>query len=180
MLFRSELGFEVLDGDSGTVKDKGSVQDGDILKVSLIGTSSISRASESREYKVITTRYQASTRVAEGETAAFTMNGKDMTNKTNNDRTASGGMNRQFQNCQAGDFVEYRIPDLAAGRYELEYTYKTATDNRRGIIGASFNGEELPGEADANSTVANKYLPYSFGPVVQEESGEAVIRLTVV
>lgn len=169
-----DLEFAVIDAD-GEAKETGAVQDGDILKVTLSGDSS-----EFQEYTIITARYSADSTTVEGETGKYAMFGKSMTTKTNNDGNASDGKNRQFENCAVGDYVEYTIPELAAGKYELAYTYKTANNNRRGIIGASFNGTELDGEADANDTVANQYRPYSFGPVVQEETGEAVIRLTIV
>ncbi|MCI6886497.1 MAG: hypothetical protein MR868_04505 [Lachnospiraceae bacterium] len=176
-----ELKMTVLDKD-GNERTSGSVADGDVLRVELADAEAAlpSDADNFVDYTIKTVQYSSSSIVTEGETSKYAMFGASMTTKTNNDSNASNGGNRQFENCQVGDYVEIIIPDLPAGSYELIYTYKTANNNRRGIIGAVFNGTELEGEADANSTVANVYVPYSYGSVYQETNGDAVIRLTVV
>ena len=169
-----ELVFAV-ESKSGEAKEKGEVTEEDQLVVTLGGS-----LSDSQIYKISTTLFSSDSILAEGEKGTYVITGASMTSKTNTDTKASGGSNRQFENCAVNDYVEYTIPNVPAGMYELVYTYKTANNNRRGIMGASFNGVEAEGEADANDTVANLYQSFSYGMVRQQEKGDAVVTLTVV
>ena len=92
------------------------------------------------------------------------------------DGNASGGAWRALLADGVGDFIQYTLPDVPAGTYDLRLRFKVHPN--RGTFGTSVNGASLPGTLDQYSATQS-YREVSLGTVTLAASGNQTVRLTV-
>jgi hypothetical protein len=92
------------------------------------------------------------------------------------DAATSGGEWMALSADGTGDYVEYTIPNVAAGSYTLKMRYKGHPN--RGILQARVNGTNVGGTLDQYATTS-AYPEHTFGTVTVASTGNVVIRLTV-
>lgn len=75
-----------------------------------------------------------------------------------------------------GDYIEYTLPNIPAGVYQLNMAYKAHPN--RGVLNLAVNGNILGSPLDqyANPPM---YPEASFGPVTLPTTGNQIVRLTV-
>lgn len=93
------------------------------------------------------------------------------------DASTSGGIWIALLADGVGDYVEYTLPDVPAGVYQLNLAYKAHPN--RGILNLSVNGTTHGSLLDqyANPPV---YPEASYGPIGFATTGDQTLRLTVV
>jgi hypothetical protein len=113
----------------------------------------------------------------EAESLARTTSGATATNDT--DAGASGGVRVALNATTAtgGPYVEFTVPNVPAGTYNLSMSYKTRSS--RGILSLRANGVQAGSNLD-QYTAADTYTSNNFGTVTFTTSGSQTIRLTVV
>ncbi|MEH7387780.1 hypothetical protein V7147_20625 [Bacillus sp. JJ1521] len=163
----NDLEYEVTESN-GISKTTGELVEGDWLIVSKNRTS--------MPYHIITSNAGATSIKIEGETGRYVLGGA-MTTKTNNESSASGGANREFNGGTVGDYVDYIIPNVPAGKYTLKYTYKSNT-NGRGIVQVSVNGTDVGGSIDEHGPSA--YHTVDMSDVYVPSTGDAIVRSTII
>jgi hypothetical protein len=110
----------------------------------------------------------------EAESIPFTTSGEAANVIT--DAAASAGAWRTFLADGVGDFIEYTLPNVAAGTYNLRLLYKAHPN--RGILSVSVNGVARPGTLDQFSA-SPTFLEAPLGAVTFTASGNQRVRLTV-
>jgi hypothetical protein len=111
----------------------------------------------------------------EAETLTPTAFGGDL-NKALADTGASGGVIVLLSNAANGSYVEFTLPNVAAGTYWLSLDYFARAS--RGIVGLSVNGTPRGTPLDQYSAT-DKRATRSFGRITQTQTGNLVLRLTV-
>jgi hypothetical protein len=92
------------------------------------------------------------------------------------DVNSSGGTWIALQADGVGDYVDYTIPNVPAGTYQLKMKYKAHPN--RGILNMLVNGVALGGTVDQYSATA-LYPEPLFGTVTFATTGNQVVRLIV-
>jgi len=109
------------------------------------------------------------------EAESVTRNASGATASVGADASASAGYLVYFSADAAGDYIEYTLPSVAAGTYQLKLRYKTHPN--RGQHTLSVNGSPLGGTLDQYAASAG-FLEHTFGNATFAPSGNQVIRLT--
>jgi hypothetical protein len=89
---------------------------------------------------------------------------------------ASGGQWISLLADGVGDYIEYPLPGVPAGTYEVKMSYKAHPN--RGILQMSVDGTNLGSTLDQYSATV-VYTETIFGTVTFASAGDHVIRLTV-
>jgi len=163
--------IESLSGNEITLtvdRPSGTLVTGDILTVTA--------GSKSQQYTIRTVEYPKPVIKVEGETGTYTMSNPAMTTKTNSETAASNGANRQFDGGIIGDYVDYVIPNIAAGTYTLNYTYKKNNPGRA-IVQLSVNGTDVGNPIDEYGS--SGYFTESIPGVIISQSGNTIVRTTI-
>lgn len=115
-----------------------------------------------------------STIQAEAEALAVTSSGASTTPQT--DANTSGGTWIALQADGVGDYMEFTLPNVPAGTYQLKMRYKGHPN--RGILSLKVDGTQVGSTLDQyNST--SVYPEQTFGTVTFATTGNHTIRLTV-
>ena len=104
---------------------------------------------------------------------AYTTNGA--TAAVQNDSHFSGGHWLALNATKAGPYIQYTLPNLPAGTYQLQMTWKG--NNNRGILSLSVDGTTLGANLDQYSA-GSTYPTTTFGTVTLS-AGNHLVRLTV-
>jgi Ca2+-binding RTX toxin-like protein len=112
----------------------------------------------------------------EAETLPFTTSGP--TNVSGADPLASAGVWMAFGATSVGAWVEYTLPDVPRGTYDLRFKYKT--NPNRGIHNVALDGVVIGGTIDQYRTGAGTFPEVTMGTVRFDTAGPHVVRLTVV
>ncbi len=91
------------------------------------------------------------------------------------DASASGGSLVYFSADGAGDYVEFTLPSVAAGTYQIKLRYKAHPNRGQHTLRA--NGTQIGGTLDQYSATAG-FLEHTFGNATFATSGSQLIRLT--
>jgi hypothetical protein len=110
----------------------------------------------------------------EAEGLTYTPNGATASVQT--DTNSSGGKWVELAGNSVGDYINFAIPSVAAGTYQLKMEWKGNTT--RGILQLSVDGTNLGGTLDQYSA-AESYPTTTFGNVTFGSAGTHTIRLTV-
>jgi hypothetical protein len=110
----------------------------------------------------------------EAENLAFTTNGAVAAVQT--DVNTSGGLWMALNADGAGDWIQFILPNVAAGNYNLGMLYKAHPN--RGILSATVDGVAVPGTLDQYSATA-QYLEADFGAWNFGTTTNHFVRLTV-
>ena len=92
------------------------------------------------------------------------------------DPLASGGSWIAFTARFPGDWIEYTLPEIRRGRYELKFMYKT--NPSRGIHNVAVDGVVLGAPIDQYKTGSAAYPDVTVGTVRFEHDGIHTVRLT--
>jgi alpha-galactosidase len=166
--FSNDLGFT----GSATVRDLWSRTD--------LGTFSNSFSSGSlnshgcRLLKVTGTSGGGTTLNFEAESLTYTPSGATASVQT--DVNSSGGKWVQLSATATGQYINYSLPSVAAGTYQVQMEYKG--NNTRGTLQLSVDGTNLGSTLDQYSA-AQTYPTTTFGNVTFGSTGTHTIRLTV-
>lgn len=110
----------------------------------------------------------------EAENIAYAATGA--TAATQSDTNSSSGVWIALQADGSGDFIDYTLPNMPAGTYDLRMLYKSHPN--RGILSIAVNGVTIPGTLDQYAA-SPAYPEQDFGLVTFATSGNQVVRLTV-
>jgi hypothetical protein len=110
----------------------------------------------------------------EAESLAFVPNGGSASLQT--DVKSSGGKWVQLAADGLGDFIEYPLPSVPAGTYQLQMQWKG--NNNRGTLALSLDDHPLGGTLDQYSA-SQTYPITTFGSVTFASGGAHIVRLTV-
>ncbi|HTB80804.1 MAG TPA: chitobiase/beta-hexosaminidase C-terminal domain-containing protein [Opitutaceae bacterium] len=110
----------------------------------------------------------------EAESLTYTPNGATASVQT--DVNSSGGKWIELAGNSVGDYINFAIPSVAAGTYQLQMEWKGNTT--RGILQLSVDGTNVGGTVDQYSA-AQSYPTSTFGNVTFSSAGTHTIRLTV-
>lgn len=110
----------------------------------------------------------------EAENLTYTPNGA--TASVQNDTNSSNGHWIQLTADGVNDYIDYAIPSVPAGTYQLQMEWKGNTS--RGILKLSLDGAQIGGTLDQYSATQT-YPTTTFGPITLATSGTHTIRLTV-
>ncbi len=95
-----------------------------------------------------------------------------------NDSDASGGAWMSFVGKNIGDYIDYTLPLISAGTYELRLRYKAHPN--RGTLKLRFNHQQIGATLDQYVAGGNTgFFEVSMGTVTVVQSGDQKIRLTV-
>jgi hypothetical protein len=92
-----------------------------------------------------------------------------------NDTNSSNGHWVQLTATVAGPTIDYAIPSLAAGTYQVQMEWKGNTS--RGILNLKVDGTQVGGTLDQYSA-AQTYPTTTFGTVTFSSTGTHTVRLT--
>jgi alpha-glucosidase (family GH31 glycosyl hydrolase) len=109
----------------------------------------------------------------EAENLTYTTSGA--TASVQNDTNSSGGHWIQLAATSAGSTIDFAIPSLGAGTYQLQMEWKG--NNNRGILMLSIDGAVLGGTLDQYSS-GQTYPTTTFGTVIFSVNAAHTIRLT--
>jgi hypothetical protein len=110
----------------------------------------------------------------EAESLVYTPNGATASVQT--DVNSSGGKWIELAATGTGSYIDFAIPSVAAGTYQLQMEWKGNTS--RGTLQLSVDGANLGGTLDQYS--ANQSYPTTpFGNVIFASAGTHTVRLTV-
>jgi Ca2+-binding RTX toxin-like protein len=112
----------------------------------------------------------------EAEALPYTTSGA--TNVPGNDPLASAGVWMAFGATGVGQWVEYTLPSLPHGTYDLKFKYKT--NPNRGIHNVAVDGVVVGGTIDQYKTGAGTFPEVTMGTVRFATDGPHTIRLTAV
>jgi len=93
------------------------------------------------------------------------------------DTNNSGGIWIALLADGVGDYVEYTLPNIPAGVYQLKMAYKAHPN--RGILSLAVNGTTIGGQLDQYANPPN-YPEADFGAVTFPATGDQLVRQTVV
>jgi hypothetical protein len=110
------------------------------------------------------------------EAESLTRTSTGATTKVETDTSASGGQWISLLADGTGDYVEYTLPNIPAGTYQLKLLYKTHPN--RGILGLAVDGTTLGGALDQYASTA-AFTEVNFGVVTFASTGNHIVRLTV-
>jgi alpha-galactosidase len=111
----------------------------------------------------------------EAESLAFTPTGAVASLQT--DVNTSGGQWVQLAGDAVGDFIDFTLPNVPAGTYQVKLQWKG--NNNRGILNLRVDGTLLGSTVDQYSAGQTYPVPTVFGSVTFGSSGSHVIRLSV-
>jgi hypothetical protein len=94
-----------------------------------------------------------------------------------NDTNSSNGHWVQLTATVAGPTIDYAIPSLAAGTYQVQMEWKGNTS--RGILNLKVDGTQVGGTLDQYSA-AQTYPTTTFGTVTFSSTGTHTVRLTTI
>lgn len=109
----------------------------------------------------------------EAESVSRTVSGA--TASVGADASASGGSLVYFSADAAGDYIEYTLPSIAAGIYQIKLRYKAHPNRGQHTLAA--NGIQIGGTLDQYVASA-AFLEHTFGNATFTSSGNQVIRLS--
>ncbi len=109
----------------------------------------------------------------EAESLSYTTNGAIAAVQT--DANSSGGKWIALEATSAGPYIEFTLPNIPAGTYQLSMEWKG--NNTRGILSLSVDGTALGSNLDQYSA-AQSYPTTTFGNVALS-AGNHLVRLTV-
>jgi regulation of enolase protein 1 (concanavalin A-like superfamily) len=109
----------------------------------------------------------------EAENVAYTTNGA--TASVVADSAASGGNWVSLLSTNAGPWIEYTLPNIPAGTYDLTFFYKQHPN--RAIHSLTVDGVKLGSDLDQYSATPS-YVSKDFGVITFKSAGNHVIRLT--
>jgi hypothetical protein len=110
----------------------------------------------------------------EAESLTYTPNGATASVQT--DTKSSGGHWIELVANSVGDYIDYAIPSVPAGTYQVQMEWKG--NNNRGILNLKVDGTQLGGALDQYSA-AQSYPTTTFGTITFASTGTHTIRLTV-
>jgi len=110
----------------------------------------------------------------EAESLTYTPNGATASVQT--DTNSSGGKWIQLAGNSVGDFIDYAIPSVTAGTYQVQMEWKG--NNSRGILQLSVDGANVGPTLDQYSS-GQTYPTTTFGTVTFSSAGTHTVRLTV-
>jgi hypothetical protein len=102
--------------------------------------------------------------------------GTGATTTTFNDANTSGGTWVELTGNSVGDYIEFTVPNIPAGTYEIRMRYKGWTN--RGILNLKVDGVQVGTTLDEYSA-ASSYPERVFGTVALTGTSNRIIRLTV-
>jgi len=109
----------------------------------------------------------------EAEGVAYVTNGATAT--LNTDTNASGGQWILFNGTASGQYIEYTLPNVPAGTYDLTLLYKQNTT--RGIVSLTVDDVKL--DSDLDQYGASSYTQKDFGLITFTATGNHTVRLTL-
>ncbi len=110
----------------------------------------------------------------EAESLSYT--GSGATTSVQTDKNSSGGKWVELAGNSTGDHIDFTIPSLAAGTYQLKMEWKG--NNNRGILQLSVDGTNLGSTLDQYAS-GQTYPTTTFGNVTFSTAGTHDVRLTV-
>jgi glucose/arabinose dehydrogenase len=110
------------------------------------------------------------------ETESLTRTSSGATTAPQTDANNSGGTWIALQADGAGDYVDYTLPNVPAGTYQLKMRYKGHP--ARGILNLRVDGTQVGGTLDQYSSTP-VYPEHTFGSVTFATAGNHTVRLTV-
>ncbi|HTB80803.1 MAG TPA: HYR domain-containing protein [Opitutaceae bacterium] len=93
------------------------------------------------------------------------------------DVNTSGGKWISLDANGAGQYVEYTLPNIPAGVYSLQMSYKT--NNNRGMLQLAIDGTDLGDVLDQYKPTPSIYPTQTFGVVTFTSASDHIVRLTV-
>ena len=110
----------------------------------------------------------------EAENLAYTTNGAVAAMQT--DANTSGGSWLGFMADGVNDWIQFTLPNIAAGTYQVQLSYKSHPN--RGTLQASANGANFGSTLDQYAATP-AYPNATLGTVTFTTSGSQTLRLTV-
>ncbi len=110
----------------------------------------------------------------EAESLSYTPNGATASVQT--DTNSSGGKWVELAGNSTGDYIDFTVPNVPAGTYQLQMEWKG--NNTRGILQLSVDGTNLGPTLDQYSS-GQTYPTTTFGNVTFSTTGNHDVRLTV-
>ncbi len=110
----------------------------------------------------------------EAESLSYT--GSGATTSVQTDSNSSGGKWVELAGNSTGDHIDFTIPSMVAGTYQLQMEWKG--NNTRGILQLSVDGTNLGPTLDQYSS-GQTYPTTTFGNVTFSAAGTHTVRLTV-
>jgi len=110
----------------------------------------------------------------EAENLSYTASGATASVQT--DANSSGGKWVELAGNSTGDYINFTVPNVPAGTYQVKMEWKGNTS--RGILQLSIDGTNLGSKLDQYSATQS-YPTTTFGNVTFGSAGNHTIRLTV-
>ncbi|HTQ30068.1 MAG TPA: chitobiase/beta-hexosaminidase C-terminal domain-containing protein [Opitutaceae bacterium] len=110
----------------------------------------------------------------EAESLSYT--GSGATTSVQTDTNSSGGKWVELAGNSTGDHIDFTIPSIPAGTYQLKMEWKG--NNNRGILQLAVDGADLGPTLDQYSS-GQTYPTTTFGNVTFASAGTHTVRLTV-
>src|SRR5579885_3466830 len=110
----------------------------------------------------------------EAENLSYT--GSGATTSVQTDTNSSGGKWVELAGNSTGDHIDFTVPGVPAGTYQLKMEWKGLTN--RGILQLSVDGTNLGSKLDQYSA-GQTYPTTTFGNVTFGTTGSHTVRLTV-
>ena len=110
----------------------------------------------------------------EAESLSYTPSGATASVQT--DANSSGGKWVELAGNSVGDYINYTLPSIPAGTYQLKMEWKG--NNSRGILQLSVDGANLGATLDQYAS-GQTYPTTTFGNVTFGSAGTHTVRLTV-
>ncbi|HZP59567.1 MAG TPA: FN3 associated domain-containing protein, partial [Opitutaceae bacterium] len=110
----------------------------------------------------------------EAESLSYT--GSGATTSVQTDTNSSGGKWVELAGNSVGDHIDFTVPNVPAGTYQLKMEWKG--NNNRGILQLSVDGANLGSTLDQYSS-GQTYPTTTFGNVTFSAAGNHDVRLTV-
>ncbi len=128
----------------------------------------------SATYTISTGGGGGSTLNFEAESLSYT--GSGATTSVQTDVNSSGGKWVELAGNSTGDHIDFTVPNIPAGTYQLQMEWKGLTS--RGILQLSVDGTNLGGTLDQYAS-GQTYPTTTFGNVTFASAGNHTVRLTV-
>ena len=119
-------------------------------------------------------RLSAQTLNFEAESLHYT--GTGATTSVQTDANSSGGKWVELAGNSTGDHIDFTVPNVPAGTYQLKMEWKG--NNNRGILQLAVDGTNLGPTLDQYSS-GQTYPTTTFGNVSFSSAGNHTVRLTV-
>ncbi len=110
----------------------------------------------------------------EAESLSYT--GSGATTSVQTDKNSSGGKWVELAGNSTGDHIDFTVPSIPAGTYQLQMEWKG--NNTRGILQLSVDGANLGSTLDQYAS-GQTYPTTTFGNVTFSTTGSHTVRLTV-